>query len=261
MQKIYAWPDSKEESEPASIVSRGTVTGASAGVGAARAGVNGWHNLSPETRYMFRTRGLGGARGIRTPAMAQRLYESIPRAVRNLGEGAAKEFVNGKHASHIQSVKNAPSRAKWPSNVVWESAKKNVDRGSRNMSASQLAEAKSAIRTSAINVGLKSALKSAARAGAIVSAFEASSAGIENYFHWKRGRKDGVQAAKDTAKSTAVAGGTAAVTAGGVSLISQAAGWAGVSLSLGPAGAAVAVAGGTVLAGTTIYRIAKAAQA
>lgn len=254
VQKIYAWPDSEEESEATSISSKGTVTGASAGVGATRAGASRWHNLSPETRYMFRTRGLGGSRGIRTPAMAQRLYESLPRAVRNLGEGAVKDFVNGKHASHIQSVRNAPGRAKWPSNIVWEKPGKNVVRGSRNMTSAEVAAAESSSRVTATSVATKATLKSAAKRGGIAAAIELPIAALENSLHYKRGRKTGKEAAIDTTKSTAAAAGVGAAVAVGAKVA------VGAGLSMGPFGTPVVVGGVAVLAGTTVYRIAKAAK-
>ena len=208
-------------------------------------------------RKKFQTAGLGGARGVRTEAMAQRLYESLPKGVRNLGEEAVKEFMNGKHASHIKSVANAPGRAKWPSNVLWEKAGKNIARGSRNMKASEISGAKSAARGSAINVGLKSTLRSIARGGAIASAIEAPIAGLENILHWRRGRKTSGKAARDSIKSAAVAGGIGGAMTGGL-VVARAVGLTGVPLGL--AGIPLMVASAGLFAVTTIRRITRAAK-
>ena len=191
---------------------------------------------------------------MRTDAMAQRLYESIPKGVRNLGENGVKDFMHGKHASHIKSVVNAPNKAKWPGNVTWESSSKNAARGSRNMTASEIADARSAARASAINVGLKSTLRSAARGAVIAAVIEAPISGLENFLHWRRGRRTGGQAVKDSAKST----GRAATIGAGVFGVAKVASIAG--LSLGPFGAPLAITGAGLFIATTIRRIFKAAK-
>ena len=248
VQEFYDWPEFELESdakgngrEDVNSYLSGGAAGAAAGnvAGVAKPGSAGWDSLSHVMRKKFQTAGLGGARGVRTEAMAQRLYESLPKGVRNLGEEAVKEFMNGKHASHIKSVANAPGRAKWPSNVVWEKAGKNIARGSRNMKASEISDAKSAARSSAINVGLKSTLRSIARGGAIASAIEAPIAGLENILHWRRGRKTSGKAARDSIKSTAVAGVIGVATTGGF-VVARAIGLTGVSM--GTAGTPLMVA-------------------
>ena len=223
---------------------------AGAAVRAPRMRFGGWDNLTPGTRRLFQTRGLGRGLGSRTPTMAQRLYEkSVPRVIRNPGEGAVRDYLKGKHFSHKMSVANAPQRAKAPSNIVLENVRKNLARGRRNMTSAEVAAAKGAGRASASKILAKSALKSGAKAGVIAAAIEAPIAGLENYLHWRGGRKTGKQAAKDTAKSTAVAGGTGAAVSVPLMLI-----------PLGPLGAPVAVVGGTLLVGNTIYRITMAAK-
>ena len=251
-QKIYVWPEAETKSgadgSPSPIGS--AVAGAADGAAKSRSG--GWHNLGNVTKQKFKTAGLGRSRGIRSVSEAQHFYEtSIPRIVRNGGEGAVKEFLKGKQASHLKSVANAPNQAKAASNVIWENTNKNAARGGRNMSANELSAAKSALRSSAINATLKSALKGAARGGFIALATEAPVAGLENYLHWKRGRKTGSKSAKDAVSSSAITAGIGGA-AGAAMVLTP--------LSLGPLGVPVTIAGGVVLAGTSIYRIAKAAQ-
>ena len=258
VQIIYDWPkldDSDGDLEPRDrrTAANGKFVGPAAAVaGATRPSGVGWHSLSQATQRKFQTAGLGGARGSRTPAMAQRLYESVPKIVRNQGESAVLEFMRGKHASHIRSVANAPGRMRQPGNVVFESAKKNLSRGSRNMTAAEVNAARSAGRVSA----MKTTLKGGAKAGLIAAATEAPVAALENYFHWKRGRKNGKQATKDAAKSTAVVGGIGVATWGAASGASM----IGLSLRLGPLGVPVAVAGFGLLAYTGVSRIYKAAK-
>ena len=223
---------------------------AGAAVRAPRIRFGCWDNLTPGTRRLFQTRGLGRGLGSRTPTMAQRLYEkSVPRVIRNTGENAVSDYLKGKQFSHKMSVANAPQRAKASSNIVLEKVRENVARGRRNMTSAEAAAAKRAGRASASKILAKSALKSGAKAGVIAAAIEAPIAGMENYLHWRGGRKTGKQAATDTAKSTAVAGGTGAAVSVPLMLI-----------PLGPLGAPVAIVGGTLLVGDTIYRITMATK-
>ncbi len=256
-QKLYAWPETDAE-QPSQYGDRPEASVLSgAATGTVNASPSGWLDLSYATRQKFRTAGLGGSRGIRTLPEAQRFYEtSVPQFVRNAGEGAVKDFLNGKQASHIRSVANSPSHAKSASNIVWEEAAKNTARGSRNMSAAELAAAKSAGRISAVKAGAKTAVRSGAKAGLIAAALEAAVSVPENAFHYRRGRKSSKQAAKDTAKSTATAAGVGVATAG----VAKGAAMAGLGLSLGPFGTPVMIAGGIVLAGSAFYRINKAAK-
>ena len=258
-QKLYAWPGPELETEanmPSSSLGRGVSAAGPALAEAARRSHSGsWHNLSPETRRLFQTRGLGRGLGLRAPTMAQRFYErSVPDAVRNQGESAVLHFIKGKDASHIRSVSRMPAWAKRPSNVVWEFAKKNRSRRGKNMSAPDLAAAKSVARTSAI----RATAKGVARGGFIAAAIEAPVAGLENFFHWKRGRKPGRQAAADAAKSTVGAGAVGLVATVVVAGISHGAAVMGMSLTLGPAGMPLAVAGAAMMVGSTACRLYRA---
>ena len=258
VQRFYAWPDSgtvsgSEADPPQGHSAAAGVTAA----GATKSSTAGWHNLSRATQRRFQTGGLGRDLGARSPAMAQRLYEKeVPKAIRNMGEDAVKDFLKGKHFSHVRSVANVPGRARAPSNIVLEDAGKNLARGSRNMTSAGRAAAKSAGRASAIKTGAKAAVKGGAKAGIIAAATEAVVSAPENILHWKRGRKSGGQAAKDTAKSTATAAGIGVATAAGA----KAAAAVGIGVSLGSFGAPLAVAGAGLFVGTAAYRIVKAAE-
>ena len=249
-QKFYAWVE--EEVESAShgtgTQSAGPATGAA--TAASKPTIGGWENLSNATQRKFSTAGLRGSHGIRTPRMAQRFYErSVPQPIRNAGERAILDFLKGRDASHIRSVRNSPHLAKAPSNTTWEAASKNRARGANNMTMADQKAARSANFSSAVNAGMKAVLRGAVRGGAVAAAMEAPVAGLENLFHWRLGRKTGKQATKDTAKSTAVTVGVGAATGAVV-----------VFLPLAPAATPVVAGGLIVWAGTAVYRVARAAS-
>ena len=260
VQKFYVWPDSENEAETSSAdgsdrfggILPGVVTGFAPGDPPAH-----WSNLSAKTRWRFRIGGLGRGFGSRSPKMAQRVYErEVPRIIRNLGEPAVRAYLKGKHFSHRISVRNAPASAKAPSNVVLETASANLTRGSRNMSSTALATAKKGQRISAIKVAGKSVVSSSAKAGAFAAATEAAVSIPENFLHFRRGRKTGGQAVKDSTKSAAGAAAIGVATVG----VGKVAAMAGIGLSLGPLGTPVMIAGGLVFAGTAIRRVHKAAK-
>ncbi len=255
VQKIYDWPGGGTAAGAGSVTAppAGPATsGATMAASTAKSGAGGWHNLRRATQLKFKTMGVGGARGIRTEAMAQRLYEkNVPQTVRNAGDRAVNEFLKGKHASHVKSAANAPGRVRQPSNITFEDAKKNLARGKCNMTARELDAAKSGVRRSAINVGVRTALRSAVRGGIIGAISEALIVVPENFLHWRRGRKTGEQAVVDVAKGTAVAAGVGAGTAGVLTI---------ASLSLGPLGVPFAIAGGGLFLFSAISRIGKAAK-
>ena len=265
-QKLFAWPESPLDSEYENISSDGsgvitTATATESGIAGAAKGAHAgsWHNLSSETQRQFQTRGLGRGLGSRTPAQARQLYETkVPLSVRNQGEQAVLKFIDGKHRhfSHGNSVFNSPDKAKEPSNVFIENAKKNLSRGNRNMTSKEIAAAHSANRRLAFGA----AAQGVARGGAISAAVEAPIAGIENFYHWKRGRKSAGQAVKDSAKSTAGAGAVGAGVTATALGVSKGAAMVGISPTLGPAGPPLAVAGVALMVGATAYRIIKASK-
>ena len=259
VEKIYVWPEqaaSPGDSESGTVHGSRVVAGVGSG-GAARPKPVTWESLSYRTKNRFKVGGLGRGLGRRREAMARRLFnKQVPKAVRNLGEPAVRDFLEKKHISHIESVKNAPQKAKQPANVVLEDRAKNIARGGKNMKRADIAAAKSASRTSAVKTGLKSFAKGGAKAGAISAAMEAVVSVPENILHYWRGRKSGKQAAKDVAKDTLIATGAGVAAAG----VAQGAALLGVSLSLGPAGIPLTVAGVSLMVGTATARLYKAAK-
>ena len=257
-QKLYVWPasDTGPNSEDDAARHASVAGGLAAGTTATTSPA-GWQNLSPATQKRFMTGGLGRGLGLRSRVMARRLYEKeVPVAIRNMGEHAVRDFLKGKHFSHVKSVARAPGAARTPSNVVLEDAAANLSRGSRNMTSAQLAAAKSAGRASAIKVGAKAAAKGGVKAGLFAAAAEAVVSVPENILHYKRGRKSGKQAAQDVAKDTSIAAGVGVATWG----VAQGAAMAGIGFSLGPAGTPLMIAGGGLMAGTGAYRLYKAAK-
>ena len=171
-QKLYAWPNALVDPETARSPSGGgevatgvRATGSGVAISAQRAHSGVWKNLSPKTQQLFRTRGLGRGLGSRPTKMAQGLYNKVPNAVRNQGEGAVLRFLKGKHASHKKSVSKAPGWARRPSNIVWENAKPNLSRGSRNITASEVAAAESVNQVSKI----RALSRGVAKGGAIAA--------------------------------------------------------------------------------------------
>jgi hypothetical protein len=257
-QKRYAWLNDEADSAsdgPGAQPGGTAVAAATVGAAAAKPTAGGWDSLSVAMKGKFRSIGLGGSRGARTQAMARRVYENrIPTIVRRTGEDAVKDYLKGKHGSHIKSVVAAPGRSKWPSNMVFEDASKNLSRGSRNMTAAEVAAAKSTGHVTGTRLAANVTLKSAARSGGIAAAIELPIAALENFLHCRRGRKTGRKAAIDTTKSTATAAGFGAAAAVGAKVA------VGAGLSMGPFGIPVAVGGGVLLVGTTVYRVARAAS-
>ena len=168
-------------------------------VGALHRRKGGWNSLSPDTQRRFQTRGLGRGLAPRSLTKARKFFEgSIPKSIRDGGDKSVRRFMRGRDVSHIESVARNPGRAKASGNVVWEKSSRNRSRGARNMTKGEVAAAKAATRRS----GYAELGRSVAKQAAWAAALEFVVAGLENWFHWKRGRKTAKQAAKDTAKST-----------------------------------------------------------
>ena len=197
--------------------------------------VPSFSGLSPAVKAKFAMAGLQGA--WRPIDFAQGFFEEgVPSAVRNLGEDAVLKFVEGKHASHIRSVFNAPERMAEHTNIVWEAAKDNLSRGATDMTAMDLAKANALNALDATGIVMNQAVRTAATAGCIGMALEGVVSIAENYIYVYQGEKDVAEGAKDAAKEVLKKGGASAI--GGV-------GWM-VALSLG-AGPAISAAGPVIV--------------
>ena len=103
-----------------------------------------WESLSTETQNLFRTRGVGGVRGFRPSAEARKLFNKVPQQIKNAGERAVRDFLHRKEREpHTICVRNAPHLARDASNVTSrERMQKNLARGARNMSKTDLIQGK-----------------------------------------------------------------------------------------------------------------------
>ena len=197
--------------------------------------VPSFSELSPAVKAKFAVAGLRGA--WRPVDVAQAFFEEgIPAPVRNLGEDAVLKFVEGKHASHIQAVFNAPERMMDHANIVWEAAKDNLARGAADMNAMELAKANAINALDAAGIVATEAVQTAAIAGCIGMALEGVVSVSENYIYVYQGEKDVAEGARDAAKDVLKKGGISAV--GGVAWM--------VALSLG-AGPAISAAGPVIV--------------
>ncbi len=208
-------------------------------------------DLSAQLQDKFRAAGgLGGDRGaLRTPAEAESfLNASVPDAIRMLGPEAIERFLDGKDASHVKSVSNAPELTRVDSNIRWENATANRARGAEDMS-----------RFDQINITLSTSFESFARSAVEIvpqamfyaAAIESAISIIENSVYVYRGKKDISVAVTDTAKNVARSAVAGLVIGTGVS--------AAVALGAAPllvaAQPALVVVGGALLAYSVARRV------
>ena len=196
---------------------------------------------------------MAGSRGEwRTVDVATQFYEStVPFPVRNLGESAVEAFVDGKHASHVQSVYNESGKAMDTANIVWESAGDNLSRGASNMTGSELAQVNAQNLLDATRIVAQEALQNAVLAGCIGMALEGVVSIGENLIYVYKDVRTSGDALKTVAKDVTKAGIAGAIGGFGVS--------AAVALGAGPALATAApvlvTIGGTLYAISTYKRI------
>ena len=117
------------------------------------------------------------------------MYEtSIPQTIRHQGESAVLHF---KNREAIQPPDFPCSIGLiWPraqTTFSWRMPRRTSPEVVGNMTASETSAVRSVYRRSAIGA----TAKSAAKGGLVAAVIEAPVAGMENFFHWKRGRKSG----------------------------------------------------------------------
>ena len=138
------------------------VSGGVAGMKPPPNGPVSFNALPGRLKLKFRIAGLGNGRGIRTAAEAERFYRnSVPRSVRNMNVNGVEKFLKGKDASHVESVANAPGKAKIPGNILWEFHKRNLGRGPANMNFGDKLRAKAGNSADAAKSVGKNALRNA----------------------------------------------------------------------------------------------------
>lgn len=190
--------------------------------------------------------------------VAESFYESsIPQVVRNFGKDAVVEFLDGKHASHIKSVRNHPELAIDNSNIVWEVARDNIARGSRDMTGFELAKANAANIIDAAGIVAGQTLQIAAKAGCIGMALEGVVSLGENLIYVYAGERTAKEAVLDVSQNMVQKGVLSAVSGVVVSVA--------IAFGAGPALASMSpvlvTIGGTVYLLGAVNRIAGAYQA
>lgn len=156
-----------------------------------------------------------GGRGHRAFTEAEQLYlHTVPRSVRSMGPQAIRKFLHGKDASHVESVVNAPSKAKMPKNFLWEVSSRNRSRGSANMTRLTKMRVNASNGAHAARMVGKNALVNARRGTFLSALLEAPVSAAEGAICVAKGKmskKDATKrAAMNTAKSGAIGGATAA---------------------------------------------------
>ncbi len=199
----YEWPEGTEEGN--GHVVRGLTLADGSGAALTAAGANvlirgvpdgSWESLRDSLQRKF----ASGGRVSRTASEAQAFYQdSIPYQVRNLGEGAVWRFVDGKDASHVQSVNNAPHLAADNSNIIWEASDINRLRGAENMTGGEQLQAQASNAVITNRIMFRDCLQTAGITALYAGLLEAPVSAIENYLHYRRGRKTGGEAVKEAA--------------------------------------------------------------
>ena len=182
--------------------------------------------LSPALKAKLAMAGMHGAR--RPMPIASHFYqESLPFPIRNLGEKAVWAFIDGKHASHIEAVVNAPGRMMDTANIVWESARDNLARGGADMTALELAKANALNALHATGIVAAEALQTAAVAGCIGMALEGVVSVSENLIYVYKDETTLQEARRKVLRDVLKKGKAAAIGGAGMTVV--------VALGAGPA--------------------------
>ncbi len=238
VQTRYDWRDPAEGAvyparSSSSIIA--ATTAASASVLARGVPSGSFADLSDGLRNKFALAGLGGSRGVRTLAEAQAFYrDSVPYPIRNLGEDATRRFLDGKSASHIESVSNAPSRARESANILWEDRDLNRMRGAANMTAWEEFRTRGTNAFDAFAIVFRECLGTAATAAFFGALLESPIAAAENIIHYRKRRKSGEEAVKDAAAAIARRAGQSAVIGFGVTAAVSLAGAGPLIVTIAP---------------------------
>ena len=164
-------------------------------------------DLPKGLRKKLRVAGLGNDRGFRTAAETKEfLTESVPRDMRNLGPDAVGDFVRGRHASHVESVANAPGKAKSPGNIRWESPKSNLARGADSMTRWDRVRISATNGVRRCGIAGKVTARAAGKAAALSALAELLVSGAEGTVRVAKGKRSRGEAAKDAAVNSIKAG-------------------------------------------------------
>ena len=222
MDIYYDWPgQAAEERERGGALTKSGIAGlaAAAQVGTILRSIpdGGFASLSDSLQRKFMDAGLRPEHGVRSAAEAQALYqESVPGFVRNYGEDAVRQFLQGKDASHIQSVHNAPQLATDSGNILWESSGINRARGAADMTGWEQFAARGSNAFDAAGIVMRECATAAGTSALIAGLLETPVAAVENYIRYRKGAATGEQAVKDAARSIIQHAGAGAI--GGVAV-------------------------------------------
>ena len=131
-----------------------------------------------------------------------------------MGPRAIREYLRGKDASHIKSVKNAPGIARLSDNVLWERHSRNVKRGAANMGFGDRLRAAGTNGIDAAKSVGKRAIGDASKATLWAALTELPVSAAEGFIRVAKGKKSKEEAAKDAASNTVRAGVAGGVVAG-----------------------------------------------
>ncbi len=224
----------------------GVASGGLAGIGRAHKSVTPtpFEALPYWLQTRFRTAGLGNGRRYRTLAEAEHLYlRTVPLPVRNSGWKGVANFLKDKHASHIESVVNVPSKAKMPSNTLWEPGKWNLRRGAANMKFLERMRARTMNGADVTRIVGKNALVNARRTILLAVLMEALASAVEGTICVAKGKTSKEDATKKAASNTVKEGAVAGATTVGFTVVG----------SLGAARVLAAISPVLILVGVAIY--------
>ena len=145
---------------------------------------------------------------MRTAHKAEQLFHrTVPSPVRNMGSRrAVSDFLEGKEGSHIESVTNAPDKARNVANLVWESSKRNRSRGSANMSRAELLRAHTMNGVDAAKAVAKRSAGAVGKAAVLAAAMELQVSATVGVIRVKKGKISKRDAAMETGMNVAKAG-------------------------------------------------------
>jgi len=188
--------------------------------------VPSFNDLSPTLKAKFVMAGMHGA--WRPVDVAAAFYESSgPFPVRYLGQDSVLAFLDGKHASHIEAVVNAPGRMMDAANIVWERARDNLARGAADMTPLELAKANALNALDATGIVATEALQTAAVAGCIGMALEGVVSVSENLIYVYKDEMTLQEARRKVLRDMLKKGKAAAIGGAGMTVV--------VALGAGPA--------------------------
>jgi hypothetical protein len=201
-----------------------------------------FEQLPRELQKKFLRNGMHGL-GARSFEEAAALYQTVPISVRQAGPKAVKEFLEGKHFSHVMPHSQGGSGE--ATNILFEHAKPNQVRGGKPMTR----QAQWRVNATNAGSGFKVAVSNASRVGlqtaAFSAAFEAFSVIPDQVRRYRRGEVTVNQAAWVSTKRIAIQGGKGYLLGAGSHLATTAL----IGLGVGTALASVVVPVGLIAAG------------